>query len=90
MAPVTSPREFFSGRIFTMTVIREPSGRSMTTSPSRASDSVPATTSAMGHCSCGMYVPSGRNNLNEPQKRLSVSPTTGSQPHNSTARRLNS
>ena len=24
----------------------------------------------MGHCSCGMYVPSGRNNLNEPQKAV--------------------
>ena len=72
---MTSPRSFVSGRIFTTTVIREPSGRSMSTSASDASESVPATTSAIGHCSCGMNVPSGRNNLNEPQNRLSVSPS---------------
>jgi hypothetical protein len=50
----------------------------------------PLTTWAIGHCSCGMKRPSGRNNLYEPQNRSSVSPRAGSRPHNSAATRLNS
>jgi hypothetical protein len=90
MAPVTSPRPFFSGRIFTTTVTREPSGRPMITSASRTSDVRPASTSAMGHWSCGMKLPSSvRNILNEPQNRSSTSSSAGSRPHNAAAWRLN-
>ncbi len=85
-----SPRWFFSGRILTMTMTHEPSGRSMWTSASRASGILPDRTSAMGHCSWGMKVPSGRCNLYEPQKRSSVSPGLGVRPHNSVARGLKS
>ena len=40
--------------IFTMTVIRDPSVRSIVTSPSWISATAPATTWAMGHWSCGI------------------------------------
>ena len=85
IAPVISPLWFFSGRMFTTAVTRVPSGRSMTTSASRASDNLPRRTSAIGHWSCGMKLPSGRNILNEPQNRSSGSSTAGSRPHNATA-----
>ena len=49
IAPVSSPRWFLSGLIFTSTVIREPSGRSICTSASRNSDILPLKTSAIGH-----------------------------------------
>ena len=71
-----------------MTVTREPSGRSMSTSASWAAGILPETTSAMGHCSWGIKLPSGRNILNEPQNRSSVSPNAGSRPHSSAAWRL--
>jgi hypothetical protein len=69
MAPVMSPCWFFRGRIFTTTVTRVPSGRSICTSPSRTSGTMPATTSAIGHCACGMTLPSARYILNDPQNR---------------------
>ena len=72
--------------MFTRTVTRELSGRSMTTSSSCV---VPSRSDwAIGVSACGSARPSVINSRWEPQNNSSVSPTVGCLPHNSAARWL--
>src|SRR5579863_9085708 len=90
MAPVVSPSPFFRGTILATTVIREPSGRSMMTSTSRAEDILPHRTAAIGHLECFIRFPSAERILIDPQNLSPWSPVFGVRPHNAAAQRLNS